>query len=333
MKRARGICITMGDPAGISGEIIVSAHERILRGRDALARSVKRALAKKRMPLSVAGDVGYLAHHAKRRSLSVRPISAAPEKYAPVKSIDCIPVTSIDMTSFTYGEYSYGRESLAYIDHAVAEAKRGVIAAIVTAPVTKKAVASVLPGFIGHTEYLTEAFGAHDTRMAFYTPDFICALETVHIPLSAVSASISAASLTASLSALSQAGRHRYGKRMPIAVLALNPHAGEGLMGIEDDDVLKKAIKAFPGAEGPFPADSFFIDRYRKYSLILAMYHDQGLIAVKTLYPRASVNVTLGLPAVRTSVDHGSAYDIAGKGKASADGLLHAIFAAVELAQ
>ncbi|MEK6793397.1 MAG: 4-hydroxythreonine-4-phosphate dehydrogenase PdxA [Spirochaetota bacterium] len=326
--------MTMGDPAGISGEIIVTAHARMCAGRDALARRVKRELTRKRISLVVAGDAGYLSWHAKRmRSrIAVRSIAGVPRSFTALSAVECIPVTSIDMKSFRFGECTYGRESIAYIDHAVAEAKRGAVAAIVTAPVTKAAVAKVLPDFRGHTEYLSEAFGAADTRMAFYTPDFILALETVHIPLSKVASSITAASVAKSLALIAEAGRRRYGKRAPIAVLALNPHAGEhGLMGSEDDGVIAEGMAALPSALGPFPADSFFIERYKSFKLILAMYHDQGLIPVKALYPRASVNVTLGLPVVRTSVDHGSAYDIAGKGRASADGLLHAISAAIEL--
>jgi 4-hydroxythreonine-4-phosphate dehydrogenase len=135
---------------------------------------------------------------------------------------------------------------------------------------------------------------------------------------------------------LVEAGKRRFGKTLPVAVLGLNPHAGEhGLLGEEEDRILIPAMKAAQKAgnpcEGPFPADSFFIDRVKRFRLILAMYHDQGLIAVKPAYPRVSVNVTLGLPVVRTSVDHGSGYDIAGKGKADETSMLSAIAAALEL--
>jgi 4-hydroxythreonine-4-phosphate dehydrogenase len=121
-----------------------------------------------------------------------------------------------------------------------------------------------------------------------------------------------------------------------VAVLGLNPHAGEhGLMGDEEARLIipamQRARRQGIACDGPFPADSFFIERVKHYKLILAMYHDQGLIAVKPAFPRASVNVTLGLPVVRTSVDHGSGYDIAGRGIASEVSLLCAIKAALEL--
>jgi 4-hydroxythreonine-4-phosphate dehydrogenase len=121
-----------------------------------------------------------------------------------------------------------------------------------------------------------------------------------------------------------------------VAVLGLNPHAGEhGLLGLEEERIIRPAMeqargRGFP-CDGPFPADSFFIARVKKYRLIVAMYHDQGLVAVKPAFPRVSVNVTLGLPVVRTSVDHGSGYDIAGKGQADATSMLYAIKAALEM--
>ena len=135
---------------------------------------------------------------------------------------------------------------------------------------------------------------------------------------------------------LAAAGRKYYGKKLPVAVLGLNPHAGEhGLLGLEEDRIIlpamEKARHAGWACDGPFPADSFFIARVKRYKLILAMYHDQGLVAVKPAFPRVSVNVTLGLPVVRTSVDHGSGYDIAGKGKADETSMLYAIKAALEL--
>jgi 4-hydroxythreonine-4-phosphate dehydrogenase len=135
---------------------------------------------------------------------------------------------------------------------------------------------------------------------------------------------------------LAAAGHRFYGRKLPVAVLGLNPHAGEhGLLGLEEDRIILPAMERARAegwaCEGPFPADSFFIDRVKRYRLIVAMYHDQGLVAVKQSFPRASVNVTLGLPVVRTSVDHGSGYDIAGKGKADEGSMLYAIKAALAL--
>jgi 4-hydroxythreonine-4-phosphate dehydrogenase len=151
-----------------------------------------------------------------------------------------------------------------------------------------------------------------------------------------VSKRLTIAGIAKSIATLAAAGQRYYRKKLPVAVLGLNPHAGEhGLLGLEEDRIILPAMERARvqgwACEGPFPADSFFITRVKSYKLILAMYHDQGLVAVKPAFPRVSVNVTLGLPVVRTSVDHGSGYDIAGQGKADETSMLHAIKAALEM--
>jgi Pyridoxal phosphate biosynthesis protein len=201
---------------------------------------------------------------------------------------------------------------------------------------TKEAVAKVEPGFVGHTGYLAEELGVHDERMAFLTPEYILALQTTHVPLVDVAKNLSQQGIATTIAMLAAAGRKYYGRKLSVAVLGLNPHAGEhGLLGLEEDRIILPAMERARGegwaCDGPFPADSFFIARVKRYKLILAMYHDQGLVAVKPAFPRVSVNVTLGLPVVRTSVDHGSGYDIAGKGKADETSMLYAIKAALEM--
>jgi 4-hydroxythreonine-4-phosphate dehydrogenase len=184
---------------------------------------------------------------------------------------------------------------------------------------------------------LAEKLGVTEERMAFFTPDYLLVLQTTHVPLAEVSQKLSRSSIATTIAMLAAAGRKFYGRKLPVAVLGLNPHAGEhGLLGSEEDRIIVPAMedarKAGWACDGPFPADSFFIARRRSYKLIVAMYHDQGLIAVKPAFPRVSVNVTLGLPVVRTSVDHGSGYDIAGRGEADETSMLYAIKAALELA-
>jgi 4-hydroxythreonine-4-phosphate dehydrogenase len=240
------------------------------------------------------------------------------------------------MAGFRFGVPDYGSEQLRYLDFAIEKARRGHIAAIVTGPVTKEAVAKSVPGFVGHTGYLAEQLSVHDERMAFLTPAYLLALETTHVPLADVPKNISVGSIATTIAMLGAAGRKYYGRRLPVAVLGLNPHAGEhGLLGLEEDQIIKPAMERARAqgwkCDGPFPADSFFIARAKQYRLIVAMYHDQGLIAVKPAFPRVSVNVTLGLPVVRTSVDHGSGYDIAGKGIADETSMLCAIKAALEM--
>jgi len=328
----------MGDPAGISAEVVIKAFVALARGKQALAREIRGSLRKECANLTVVGDIGVLAEAARRLRLRI-PITQVDDFSTTLLAPTALRLfahSRIDMRRFHFGRPAYGREQLGYLDFAIEQAKRRRIAAIVTGPVTKEAVAKLLPDFVGHTGYLAEKLNARHERMAFLTPAYLLALQTTHIPLAQVSTDLKPAALVTSLKMLDEAGRARWGRKLPVAVLGLNPHAGEhGLMGNEEARVIIPAMRRAQGqgiaCDGPFPADSFFIERVKHYRLILAMYHDQGLIAVKPAFPRASVNVTLGLPVVRTSVDHGSGYDIAGQGIASEVSLLCAIKAALEL--
>ena len=338
MKAVKNILITMGDPAGISGEVIVKALTALARPRSAVARQVAGLLAKRRANLYLAGDGNVLRRASRivRASVPIERVDGFASSLKPPVPIRLFDLTQIAMADFRFGVPAYGREQLLYLDFAIEKARRGLVAAIVTAPMTKEAVARDLPGFVGHTGYLAEQLFVHDERMAFLTPEYILALETTHVPLADVAKSLSAARIATTIAMLAAAGRKYYGRKLPVAVLGLNPHAGEhGLLGLEEERIIRPAMeqargRGFP-CDGPFPADSFFIARVKKYRLIVAMYHDQGLVAVKPAFPRVSVNVTLGLPVVRTSVDHGSGYDIAGKGQADATSMLYAIKAALEM--
>jgi 4-hydroxythreonine-4-phosphate dehydrogenase len=328
----------MGDPAGISAEVVVKAFRALENAREPLPREILSLLRRQRANLSVVGDAGVLAVTLRRckASLLVTETQDFADRWTGVKGLRLFAHSQIDMGRFRFGVPAYGREQLGYLDFAIEQARRKRIQAIVTGPVTKEAVALLLPDFLGHTGYLAEKLGARHERMAFLTPEYLLALQTTHMALGEVPQHIKPAALLTSLRMLDQAGRARWGRRLPVAVLGLNPHAGEhGLMGDEEESAIIPAMKRARAlgivCDGPFPADSFFIERVKRYRLILAMYHDQGLIAVKPAFPRVSVNVTLGLPVVRTSVDHGSGYDIAGKGKASETSMLCAIKAALEL--
>jgi len=328
----------MGDPAGVSAEIVLKAFAALADGEQPLAQAIRRLLRKERANLTVVGDAGVLGKVASRsrERMPIVLLNELVSSWLPLTALPLLAHSHIDMRRFRFGQPAYGREQLGYLDFAIEQARQRRIAAMVTGPVTKEAVAQILPDFVGHTGYLAEKLGVRDERMAFLTPEYLLALQTTHIPLSRVASRITPAGLLTSLKMLAAAGRARWGQRLPVAVLGLNPHAGEhGLMGTEEERLLlpamKRARRLGIACDGPFPADSFFIERVKRYRLILAMYHDQGLIAVKPAFPRASVNVTLGLPVVRTSVDHGSGYDIAGKGVANEVSLLNAIKAALEL--
>lgn len=195
--------------------------------------------------------------------------------------------------------------------------------ALVTAPVSKAAVSLAGRRFTGHTEWLGERCGGLDTAMLFCAPGLRVALATEHVPLADVPRALDGGRLRRKLEVLAAGLRDLFGIPAPrIAVLGLNPHAGEGgLLGDEEERVLAPQIRSFNsgtgGAEGPFSADSFFQPaRLAAYHAVLALYHDQGLLPVKCLAFGKAVNVTLGLPIVRTSVDHGCAYELAGTGRA-----------------
>jgi 4-hydroxythreonine-4-phosphate dehydrogenase len=338
MKPVTNILITMGDPAGISGEVIVKALTALARPTTAIAERVRDLVAERSANLYVAGDRQVIERAGRVVGVNL-PVDVVTEFSAvgePVDRLRLFERSKIPAKGFRFGVPAYGREQLDYLDFAIEKARRKQVAAIVTGPMTKEAVAKVEPGFVGHTGYLAEELGVHDERMAFLTPEYILALQTTHIPLADVSKTLSTTSIATTITMLAAAGKKYYGKKLPVAVLGLNPHAGEnGLLGLEEDRIIlpamEKARAAGWACDGPFPADSFFIARVKRYKLILAMYHDQGLVAVKQSFPRVSVNVTLGLPVVRTSVDHGSGYDIAGKGKAEETSMLCAIKAALEM--
>ena len=224
------------------------------------------------------------------------------------------------------------------VDAAVRDAREGTVAAIATGPVSKEALAMAGYPWKGHTDLLAHLTGATRVAMMFWSPRLRVVLATVHLPLSEVPSALTAATLRDAVE-LSHLELPRFGVPHPrIGVAALNPHAGEGgLMGHEEDTVMRPAIAAMRDegidVTGPFPADTLFVRAARgDFDVIVAAYHDQGLIPVKLLGFGAAVNVTLGLPIIRTSVDHGTAYDIAGKNQAEEGSLVEAIMLAARLA-
>ncbi len=231
-----------------------------------------------------------------------------------------------------------GQASYEAIDSAVRDAREGKVAAIATGPVSKEALAIAGYPWKGHTDLLAHLTGASRVAMMFWSPRLRVVLATVHLPLSEVPAALTAAKLRDAVE-LSHFELPKFGVPSPrIGVAALNPHAGEGgLMGHEEDAVMRPAIVAMReegiDVTGPFPADTLFVRAARgEFDVIIAAYHDQGLIPVKLLGFGAAVNVTLGLPIIRTSVDHGTAYDIAGKNQAEEGSLIEAVMLAARLA-
>ena len=231
-----------------------------------------------------------------------------------------------------------GRAAYDAIVRAVQDAMRGDVQAVATAPINKASFAAAALPWKGHTDLLAHLTGAPRGVMMFYSDALRVVLATVHIPLAQVPATLTR-QLLETVVRLTAAELPRFGFPSPrLGVAGLNPHAGEeGLLGTEDRDVLAPAIAACVtdgiDVRGPFPADTVFLRATRgEFDAVIACYHDQGLIPVKMVAFGKAVNVTLGLPIIRTSVDHGTAFDIAGQGKADAGSMIEAIKLAARLA-
>ena len=233
-----------------------------------------------------------------------------------------------------------GRSSVMYVKLAVALLRSGTAAAMTTAPISKEAMSLAGVRHPGHTELLASLCGleADEVAMMFVARDLKVALLTIHLSLKDAIASLSAGAVVSKLRLVDAEHRRLFGKAPRIGVCALNPHAGEaGLFGAEERDVLAPAVAASRSAgldvAGPFPADTLFVRAARgEFDVVLALYHDQATIAVKARSFGSAVNLTIGLPFVRTSVDHGTAYDIAGRGTADHGSLVEAILLAARLA-
>ena len=245
-----------------------------------------------------------------------------------------------DLTGFERGVVTAkgGRAAYEAIVRAVEDARRGRVDAIATAPINKGSFAAAGLSWKGHTDLLAHLTGASRGVMMFHSEPLRVVLATVHIPLAQVSSALTR-ELVEDVIRLTASELPRFGFASPrLAVAGLNPHAGEeGLLGTEDRDVLAPAIASCRRKEidvrGPFAADTVFVRASRgEFDAVIACYHDQGLIPVKMAAFGKAVNVTLGLPIIRTSVDHGTAFDIAGRGIADAGSMVAAVKLAARLA-
>jgi len=245
-----------------------------------------------------------------------------------------------DLDGLSPGDLSKasGEASIRYVLAAVEAAKRGWIDAIVTGPISKEAIAMAGYPWPGHTELLAEEFSAGEVAMMFAGGPFRVVLVTIHVALAEAIRSITAERIVTVCRLGAEAVRRWFGVDVPrLGVCGLNPHAGEaGRFGHEEREIIEPAIEEANAAGlcafGPLPPDTAFRQAMQgKFDLVVAMYHDQGLIPIKTVAFEESVNVTLGLPIVRTSVDHGTAYDIAGRGLADPCSMKAAVRLAVEM--
>jgi 4-hydroxythreonine-4-phosphate dehydrogenase len=233
-----------------------------------------------------------------------------------------------------------GQAALACLQRATDDLKAGLLDALVTAPINKHNIQSETFKFPGHTEYFASVFEVRDSLMFMVSETLRVGVVTGHVPLGRVRAGVNQDSLTRKISQMLDSLKRDFGIVKPkIAVLGLNPHAGEaGLLGQEEKEILGPVMENFKKKGhllfGPFPTDGFFAaGHYRKFDAVLAMYHDQGLTPFKMIAFDSGVNFTAGLPVVRTSPDHGTAYDIAGKNEADEHSMLAAIFTAIDIAK
>jgi 4-hydroxythreonine-4-phosphate dehydrogenase len=315
------IAVTAGDPRGVGLELLLqsltaeraSAHWTIIAPRQLLEQNLKQAeLEFPQIPSFSEAD---------RSACGVSLLSVAEDvKFPP----DAVP-----------DEQTSAWVALASLNSAVDHAYRGDFDGLVTAPVSKSAIAKILHHFAGQTGYIAERCATPSTTMLFWRPELALALATQHLPLSQVSSAITIDLVVETTRALCQL-LQTLGKESPrLAILALNPHAGEsGLLGKEEQEIISPAINTLQGeginVTGPFPADSFLAHlKPGEYDGITAMYHDQGLIFFKRLGP--GVNLTWGLPFVRTSPDHGPAFELAGSGRADPTSSRMALQLAVHL--
>ncbi len=231
-----------------------------------------------------------------------------------------------------------GKCAFISLERATEDILAGNLDAIVTAPINKKNIQNPNFNFVGHTEYLTEKAKVADSLMLLVCDELRIGVVTGHIPLSEVSSKLSKEKILTKTNILYKSLKNDFGILKPrIAILGLNPHAGEeGLLGSEEKDIIaplieelkQKGILAF----GPFPADGFFGSKhYQKFDGVLGMYHDQGLVPFKLMAFDSGINFTAGLPFIRTSPDHGTAYDLAGKNLANEASFRAALFLAIEL--
>lgn len=231
-----------------------------------------------------------------------------------------------------------GKYALKSLQLATKDLRDGKIDALVTAPLNKHNMPAEAGKFVGHTEFLATEFSNSEHLMFLLSPELKIGLVTGHVPVKEVAEKLTAEKITGKLKLMKKSLFEDFGINKPrIAVLGLNPHAGDNnLIGTEDKNVIAPAVKAAQDAGimayGPYPADGFFGSRqYRQFDAVLAMYHDQGLIPFKYMAFEEGVNFTAGLPAVRTSPDHGTAYSLAGKNQASETSFRNALYAAIEI--
>ncbi len=323
----RPLAITMGCPVGIGPEIIV----RLFADQDVAATD---------LPV-VVGDPGVLARACELLDSTLVPVAWQPDAPRETGTIPVLPVSALDASSLCWGR-PVRETSLAmadYIRRAAMDTMAGLFSGVVTCPISKKALNEAGITFPGHTEMLAELTHTSRYRMMMAGPSLRVVLVTIHEPLARVGELLDPDDILDCIAMTAESLQRDFAVHKPrIGVAGLNPHAGEqGMFGREEIEIIGPAITAYQGpaeVSGPWPPDTVFHKGASgAFDAVIAMYHDQGLIPFKLLHFSDGVNITLGLPIVRTSVDHGTAYDIAGQGRADGASLVAARRTAAEIVQ
>ena len=327
MARKLTVGITQGDGNGIGYEVIIKAFadERMLD----VCTPVVYGSSK------IFGFYKKQIHNIEQINTNV--INSANEAHPKrVNIINCLP----DNVFVEPGQPTpeSAKSAMTALECAVEDLKAGNIDALVTAPINKRAMVNEGFGYTGHTEYLEKEFGVDEVLMIMVCDQLKVGVVTGHIPLKEVSGRLSVDLILRKLRLMKTSLQRDFGIHAPkIAVLGLNPHCGDGgLLGDEEQSIILPAVQAANEEDimafGPYSPDGFFgLGNYGKYDAVLAMYHDQGLIPFKALAFELGVNYTAGLPIVRTSPDHGTAYEMAGRDMADPRSMISAIYAAVDV--
>jgi len=329
-KKKPLIGITMGDPTGVGPEVIVKA---LSEGNiSSLCRPV------------VFGDMRILQREIDNLgiSLELRIIDTIEQARQPRDGVAVYAPSDLDPARTAYGRPSAetGRAMASYIVEAVAMAKKEQIDAVVTGPINKQSLHEAGFDYPGHTEMLAALTGTRDVVMMLAGEKLRVVLVTIHCAVNQVPGLLTTEAIYTTIDITGRSLEKYFSRAAPrLAVAALNPHAGEGgLFGNEEQEIIVPAIKKAQGAginaSGPYPPDTLFYQAVKgDFDAVVCMYHDQGLIPLKLLHFEDGVNITLGLPIIRTSVDHGTAYDIAGRGIANPASMLNAVTTAVQMAE
>lgn len=320
------IAITMGCPASIGPELIVKFH---------LAATEARQL-----PIAVIGDLGVLKKICEILDLTIDLRRWTPGTRVAENCLNVFSVSDLSIESLSFGSPTPDTSSAmaSYVEKAIELCLAGKVRAMVTCPISKSSLSQAGYDFPGHTELLAQRTGTDNVAMMLAGDSLRVVPATIHCSLSEVVQSLNSETIIRQIVLTEQALRTDFNiEPARIGVAGLNPHAGEnGLFGSEEQSIILPAIEEArkqtdPGCHisGPYPPDTIFYKaRAGMFDAVVAMYHDQGLIPFKLLHFEDGVNVTLGLPIIRTSVDHGTAYDIAGQGIGSIDSLRSAVILA-----